>query len=193
MQTKAIQFDADKAREQYQEYRKHQHWSAPIDQEIQRIYKLISQGRVVVKALESIVAAGLGDDYLPKLAIMPATATECFLSKIWDGGCRMAARSGYISDAHKRQYFDFPAASFPGITAGGRYTISSMVPPVPLPLRPKRGLENYHILYEAEWRKTVPVDPMLLRRIGQGDTWLVCAAWDLTEVERAVLQSRLNA
>lgn len=34
---------------------------------------------------------------------------------------------------------------------------------------------------------------MLLRRIGQADLRVVCAAWDLTEVERAVLAGRINA
>ena len=32
----------------------------------------------------------------------------------------------------------------------------------------------------------------LLRRFG-GDAWLVVAAWDLTDVERAVMQNRLSA
>jgi len=38
----------------------------------------------------------------------------------------------------------------------------------------------------------VPRDPYLLRRLGKGDLWLVVAAWDLTEVERAALQSRVT-
>lgn len=38
----------------------------------------------------------------------------------------------------------------------------------------------------------MPKDPYLLRRIGKGDMWLVVAAWDLTEVERAALATRLN-
>src|SRR5258708_4807132 len=42
----------------------------------------------------------------------------------------------------------------------------AIVPLVPVHLRPKRGLENYHILWEAEWTRVVPRDPMLLRRIG---------------------------
>ena len=66
-----------------------------------------------------------------------------------------------------------------------------MVPLIPLPLRPKRGLENYHVLWEAEWTGKVPFDPMLLRRIGRADLWLVVAGWDLTEVERAALATRL--
>ncbi len=51
---------------------------------------------------------------------------------------------------------------------------------------------NYHILWEAEWTKIVPRDPYLLRRIGQADLWLVVAAWNLTEVERAALSTRIT-
>jgi len=65
------------------------------------------------------------------------------------------------------------------------------VPIIPGYLRPKRGLQNYHILWEAEWSRGVPVDPYLLRRIGQGDLWLVVAAWELTEVERAAMSTRV--
>jgi len=68
-----------------------------------------------------------------------------------------------------------------------------MVPLVPVHLRPKRGLANYHVLWEAEWERIVPRDPLLLRQIGRGDMWLVVAQWDLTEVERAALSARISA
>ena len=65
------------------------------------------------------------------------------------------------------------------------------MPLIPVHLRPKRGLANYHILWEAEWTRTYPADPYLLRRFS-GDAWLVVAAWDLTDVERAVMSQRLG-
>lgn len=196
MQTERIILDPTEAREKFRDYKKHQHWSAPIDAEIQRVYQLISQGRTIIKALESITAAGLGDDRLPKLAIARADAKECWLDQYYERstsarGVRMTTKSD--AGEHTRNFhFDFAPDAFPGLDRQGKWTISSMVPLIPLPLRPKRALQNYHILYEAEWRRTVPIDPMLLRRIGTGDMWLVCAAWDLTEVERAALSSRLN-
>jgi hypothetical protein len=58
-------------------------------------------------------------------------------------------------------------------------------------VRPRRGIENHHVLWEAIWQPAPPVDPMLPRRIGEADLWVVCAAWELTEVERAVLASRV--
>jgi len=67
------------------------------------------------------------------------------------------------------------------------------VPLIPVHLRPKRGLANYHILWEAEWRRLPPVDPLLIRRLGKGDLWVVVAAWDLTEVERAAIAARMSS
>lgn len=86
--------------------------------------------------------------------------------------------------------FDFAAGTFPA--RKDWHNAEGIVPIVPVHLRPKRAVGNYHILWEAEWTKVVPRDPMLLRRI-TGDLWLVVAAWDLTEVERAALATRLNA
>jgi hypothetical protein len=67
----------------------------------------------------------------------------------------------------------------------------ALVPTPPLHLRPRRGLQNYHVLFEAQWSKAPPDDPVLLRRIGKGDLWLVCASWNLTPIEKAALATRL--
>jgi len=65
------------------------------------------------------------------------------------------------------------------------------VPLIPVHLRPRKAIDKYHVLWEADWNQ-YPVDPYLLRRFG-ADAWLVVAAWDLTPVERAVMSSKLNA
>lgn len=107
------------------------------------------------------------------------------------------ASQAWTQNKNRRQHIDFPADSFPEPPHRGRNfgwaRARAVVPLVPLDLRPKRGLANYHVLWEAVWEPAPPVDPMLLRRIGQGDLWVVCAAWDLTEVERAALAARIRA
>ena len=67
----------------------------------------------------------------------------------------------------------------------------AIVPTVPPRFRPSASLSNYHILFEAEWDMIAPRDPALLKHIG-GDLYAVLAVWDLTEVERAVLQQRVS-
>ena len=61
METATVAFDRSEARALFREYRKHLHWSAPIDHEIRRTYQFIAQGRVVIRALESVKAAGVYD------------------------------------------------------------------------------------------------------------------------------------
>ena len=194
MQAVSIEIDRVKARELYRAYKSHAHYAKPVDWEIQRAYQLLAQGRLVIKALESIAAAGLNEKKLPKLAIARADAVECRLfARSGEGSATMGVENRWRrSNAAPSKWFDFPPGTFPGI-AGGWKDYIALVPGVPLHLRPKRGLENYHILWEAEWSKAIPVDPFLLRRIGKGDMWLVVAMWDLTEVERTALAARIAA
>ena len=95
-----------------------------------------------------------------------------------------------IASHHTREQIRLPPGSFPPREKHlGWGDVKTMVPTVPIHLRPKRGLANYHVLWEAEWARIPPIDPMLLRRIGKADMWL--AAWD-PEVERAALAGRMN-
>lgn len=189
MQTQAITLDRTKARELWRDYLKHQHYSTPIDEEIRRAYQLIAQGRVVIRALESIKAAGLDERGFPKLAIMRATAETCFFRGQADGEATFS--NVRWSRGRNRNVIAFPPGSF--AFPKQIWNAQAMIPLVPIHLRPKRGLANYHVLWEAEWTRVVPKDPMLLRRIGRADMWLVVAAWELTEVERAALAGRMNA
>lgn len=192
MNVEKIKIDRATAREHYRRYKEHVHWSAPMDDEIRRTYQLIAQGRVVIRAIESIKAAGLGDDTFPRLAIVRADAAHCFLDIKEDGAAIFSMSNSWRTQHHKRRRIVMPSGTFPAMERGWRRTAAkAIVPLIPLNLRPKRGLANYHILWEADW-KAIPRDPMLLRRIGKGDLWLVVAAWDLTEVERAVLASRVS-
>lgn len=198
MQTEQVVMDRAEARDLYRKYKEHKHYSTPIDKEVQRAYQLLAQGRLVIKALESIRLAGLNAEDYPKLAIAPATAkhVEC---QVRDNGAlsfdARERRSYHHLDERKivaeRCYFSFPADSFPRTRAQYRWLATAQVPIVPVMHRPARGLANYHILWEAEWSKIVPRDPMLLRRIGKADLWAVLAMWDLTEVERAALATRV--
>ncbi|HVG51613.1 MAG TPA: hypothetical protein VM867_08275 [Xanthobacteraceae bacterium] len=182
---------AETARELYRAYQKHRHYSTPIDREVMSAYQKLAQGRLVIKALESIATAGANELGLPKLAIARADATVCNLRSYGDGsavmftGPRITARR---ANATRTIRFDWPAGTFPG---NGWRDATAIVPVPPLHLRPKRAMQNYHTLFEAEWRKAPPSDPFLLRRLGKGDLWVVLAMWDLTPVEKAALAARL--
>lgn len=197
-----LKVDRKEALALYRKYKSHAAYSEPIDWEIQRTYQLLAQGKVVIKAIESVKLGGLNDKGLPKLALGPATAEACHIRRQLNGSMTMAPDGNWWRNERRQHRFSeetfaFPQESFSTyVMDGKRYRDSqsehrAITPIVPIHLRPKRGLENYHILWEAEWERVVPKDPFLLRRIGKGDLWLVVAHWDLTEVERAAFATRL--
>lgn len=193
MQTVKLEMPRAEARELYRKYKAHQHYSTPMDAEIRRAYQLLAQGRLIIRAIESVRAAGLGEDGYPKLALCRADASACRLVvRQYDGSATMTCDRVWWrrQNAAPSRWIDFPKDSFPGARLREG---EALLPPIPLHLRPKRGLANYHILWEAEWTRVPPRDPFLLRRIGKADMWLVVAMWDLTEVERAALAARISA
>lgn len=202
METATVAFDRSEARALFREYRKHLHWSAPIDHEIRRTYQLIAEGRVIIRALESVKAAGLlteGDSVgFPKLALTRADAASVTCTMGWRGSCTMTpddarGRTRWRDGAQLawRTVMSWPDESFPVNRNVRSSRAVALVPTPPLHLRPRRGLQNYHVLFEARWSKAPPDDPMLLRRIGKGDLWLVVAQWDLTPIEKAALATRV--
>jgi hypothetical protein len=184
------QIDRDHARELWQKYQTHRHYQTPADAEIAAIYKRIAQGKTVIRALESIRAAGVDEKGLPKLAIARADAALCYWHTRMRGECQFSDTRHWNHQNKIALKSRTTPIQWPGVP-DLNFTAEAQVPLIPVHLRPRRGLQNYHILWEAEWTKRYPVDPYLLRRFG-GDAWLVVAAWDLTDVERAVMSQRLR-
>ena len=176
-------------------YQTHKHYAKPdqIDMEVERIAKLIAKGKVVVRGAGSVIGSGLDEDtHLPKLAIARADSPWCRLNPNKDGGAEMLSGIDWANGNTSRdRVFRFDAGSFPFLAAG-KWGQKAIMPHIPPDIRPRRGIENYHVIWEAIWEKVPPVDPILCRRIGKSDFFLVLAQWDLTEVERAVMQSRIG-
>ena len=182
-----VKVDKAAAQQALHEYRQARAPATPEDEAIKAAYRAIARGRVLVKALASILTAGRDGEGLPRLAITRADIRRCH--------CR-AWRSGFeISAASKRGWSSsiatFRFDNFPTDAAGPLNDGIATVPLIPLHLRPKADLKRYHILWEADWHRA-PSDPLLLRKL-RGDLWLVLAAWELSDVERAVLDQRVNA
>jgi len=177
----------------FKKYQTHKHGIySEIDAEISRYAKMVAEGKVLIPALAEIAKHGVNELGQPKLAIMRADKRLCYLDLMSDGRAIMHAdRTGWkLARAAASLKFEFPAGTFPASSRTRR--LESVVPHIPPDIRPKRGIQNYHILYEAVWRREIPVDPMLLRRVGKtGDVWVVCGAWELTELERMVLAGHM--
>jgi hypothetical protein len=136
MQTQQIVLDRQEARQLFRKYHEHRHYSEPVDLEIQKTYQAISRGQVVVKALESIVTAGVGEDGFPRLAIWRADAATCYVEMRSTGGARMSM-DRWPREAHNRRYIEFTAGSFP--RSRERSAAQAIVPLVPIDLRPAAG------------------------------------------------------
>lgn len=193
MKVDELKVDPEKARELWHKYQSHRVHQTPADSEIAAIYKRIAQGKTVIRAFASIAQAGLNAEGLPKLAIMRADQPRCYVAANNDHAVFATDRVSYWprGNESKSKVLRVPWEGFKTPQSTKHY-FEAIVPLIPVHLRPRRGLANYHILWEAEWTKRYPVDPYLLRRFG-GDAWLVVAAWDLTDVERAVMANRLSS
>ena len=88
METQTITMSRHEARQLYRGYKKHLHYSQPVDRECMRAYQLLAQGRLVIRAIESIAKAGLNADGFPKLALCRADATSCCVKLDSDGGAQ---------------------------------------------------------------------------------------------------------
>lgn len=176
MNVQTVEFDKDKAAELCRLYKEHRNAQTKVDWQIEQVYRQIARGKKVIQAIASITRAGMNAKGQPVLAICRADAKLCLAHTNRD----VVA----FVDEDKWGYSKGIEVRLPGMTYMTP-NCRARLPLIPVHLRPKAALSNYHILWEADW-EDVPRDPMLLRRMG-GDLWLVLAAWDLTEIERAVL------
>jgi hypothetical protein len=161
------------------QYRGHRDVYDKRDWEIERIYRAISKGKLVISAFDAIRQTGLDTLGRPRLAIARADDTECY--------CSLDANSVTFSPSQwsRRRRFVLP---WPEVKSRP-WNLRAPIPRIPPQHRPMpRSLKNYHLLWEVDWQE-LPRDPMLLKRIGK-DAWVVLAAWDLTEVELSVLRAR---
>jgi hypothetical protein len=179
MNTARIEIDPGRAALLYRQYREHRNAYTKIDGEIERIYRQIARGGKVIRALESIRQAGIDALQRPRLALIRADAKTCYLRLDADRLTFSMDRWNNARDTRRKIEVPWPGMKWQVGSA------KAVVPLIPIYHRPAAKLENYHILFEADWTG-IPVDPMLLRRMGR-DAWVVLAAWELTPVERAVL------
>jgi len=168
-----------------------------IDGELMRGYKALAEGKTLISLTDAISTGGLDDIGRPRLAI--ARADEASITmRIWDDGSASYDPSPNTRVRIPDRLFMFAADTFPrpprlhpnavwGEAWNGTWLAT--LPHIPPQYRPPNAMINYHLLWEAEWRRargSQRKDPVLLKRIG-GDVFAVVAAWDLTELEKLVL------
>jgi hypothetical protein len=88
---------------------------------------------------------------------------------------------------------------FPGYSAekvnGNKHQplmkLEAPVPLVPAKFLPKNLTDDYYTLWEVDvWKRVAPTDPYLLKRI-TNNIFVVLAGWDLTPLEKSVMEGRM--
>ena len=210
MDLQTIELPRAEARERFVEYRRavHQRHDAE-DEAIMRGYRAMAKGSALISLQAAISAGGVDEHQRPRIAVGKATAEKVFLERRGADGSVMFSTKLERASNNAIDVRPFPAGTLPsidldgvdwsqreakGVVQGGwNGTRFSVMPNVPPRFRPAKGLHLYDVLFEVdEWAKEAPPvtkDPALLRHLA-GDLYVVCAVWDLTELERLVLAGR---
>jgi hypothetical protein len=160
------------------------------DEAVMRGYRQIALGHQIISLRDTIRIAGEDGLHRPKLAIARADNRSVSVRITRGGAVRFfggSQRSDH-RDPRTADSLELPAGTLPGWTGGEWETwANAIAPSIPPRFRPAQ-LDHYHLLWEATWQRP-PVDPALLRAIGDG-LYVVVATWDLTALEQAVLGIR---
>jgi hypothetical protein len=189
MNVTTIEMSRFDARRKWEEYRRVvADRKTPEDEALRKAYRELALGKRVLSLHQVLSAAGRDDKFRPKLAVARCHWEHCFF--LYDGMQPTFSydRSSYYERGDWRRRIRLGVETFgPPLQSDmrSRTCLKAVVPRVPPSLRPRAHLERYAVLWEAEW-ETVVRDPILLKPLGH-DLYLVCAQWDLTELERAIL------
>jgi hypothetical protein len=196
MNVQPIQVDYFAATTAYSAYRKaiKDNRATKDDVALARAYHAMLRGKKVIDIGVAIGGAGVDSQFRPKLAIARADWLNVYARRDDDGKFRFTSRAsnwgrrpaGEVAVRIGETPWIVPHI---GTVGEGR----AQVPSVPPQFRPTGALSDYHILFEAEWQRVPPVDPMLLKQIGHAESplFVVLAAWDLSPLEQAVLRAKL--
>lgn len=162
-----------------------------VDEATMRGYRLLSLGRLVLDLERAIHEGGVNDLGQPRLAVSRADQERVSMQRWRDGSVQFESENrgnGANVGSRMQRNFRFRAGTLEAVATEAfprAWGASAIVPTIPPHLRPD-SLDQYHILWEAEWTAVAPKDPALLRALG-GGLYAVVAVWDLTEIERVVL------
>jgi hypothetical protein len=216
MQSPTITMQRQQAVEKLEQYeqalRSNPRASTETDRRIADGYKVLAKGGRLIDVNEALKAGGLNLAGIPKLAFARAHVESvawrpnAYTSKQWDRKRSWSVNTSGIADGgglydygRSQGFMDYrtviddramwavPKGTFRADKVQAK-DFRAMVPHVPLPHRPKHNLDNYFILFEANWHPEPPRDPYLLRPI-TGALMEIVAEWDLTDLEIAAVRA----
>ncbi len=208
---KVFDVEKEEALKKWREYctylKNHKDKADDTIRQLKDIYYQLSQGNQVIDIYQSMKIAGKNEFDQPRLAIIRADRKRVVFQKRADG-----AGAFWSHDVGRYGPSSNPQVAIPKETFNPWATrmvknewskspyeyreminrvLSAPVPIIPAEYRPDGQLHRYFIMWEVDkWENAPPRDPYLLRRIS-ANIFVVLAAWDLTELERAVMRGSL--
>ena len=203
MNVETIQIPKEEAREKWKEYldalraRKEAVYS-----DLRSVYGHMKEGRAVLDIHQAFRDTGLLDGGWPKLAIVRADYPKAYFTRENRGRGWFTGKNDRWPQGHGRMNTRKEDIALPHETFRDwrpeeeemRFArATTEAPLIPAKFLPDSAPRNYYILWEAEsWTKVAPPrDPMLLRRLSP-NMFVVLSSWDLSIVERSVLQGRIG-
>jgi hypothetical protein len=193
MNVATIDIEPDAAKFHYEQYKAALENREATEEDTQILlgYKALAAGKELIDLHHAFRNCPLDANGLPKFAVGRASWEWCHYCL--DGNRAafapsraMLGRRGNTGKVTVPRRMMPTAAKLLSTWEGRR----ALVPLIPATIRPKGDLSKYHVLWEAEWQPVAPTDPILLKHL-TGSLYVILAAWDLTELERAVLAGRL--
>lgn len=182
----------------------------PVYKDLKKVYNQIKGGRKIIDISKAIAKGGLNDKHQPNLAVAKASSKFVWCTFYPSGKTNFVNGSNYWSPNTARNPLKedvsidncFPKWDRHQLHKEGLFpknndflpyemNLKAPVPMIPALLVPPKLTDDHYILWEVEsWSIVPPRDPWLLKRI-TNTMFVVLAAWDLTELERAVMAGRL--
>lgn len=187
MNVETITMPKRTAQRRLQEYRESTQAGANLEYEAAaRGYRALARGKALVDLAQVWQRCPFDEQGLPKLAL--ARADHRTIEFSWHHW--MNDTIGTFS-APTRPWWQVDAQFGRRPTTIPKNRVSTIVPLIPPSLAPARTTVRKHfILWEVEsWTNEPPVDPYLLTHLA-GSLYVIEGAWDLTELERAIIRGR---
>ena len=165
MNTEFISMNPTVARQAWQAYRaaiKLRHTKE--DEILMRGYKHLAQDKKILDLFEVMKKAGVDSLDRPQLAIARASWEKCWLYK--SAGAVTFSKNRFTRSNVIHNRVDLPDAVL-SHSGGAIYNLFARVPMIPPQFKPFGSLDNYHILWDAQWEQETPSDPILLRHLGR--------------------------
>lgn len=171
-----------------------------VDREYQAAYKgykTLAKGQALLNITDAIRVGGFDKDERPRFAICRADFVQVEFGWGWD-----QTQIAFRGMRHRRSWATDGGQVL--IDIGRRHGIKdqwhsvrayALVPMIPADVRPVGNIGRFHVLWEVDhWTSqphgsSTPRDPYLLRHLG-GALYAIVAAWNLTDLERAVMEGR---